>query len=282
MLAQFLAARSTWGYEGTLLLEQNTQRQFLTLVTRPGSVASLRRMHVPKGDATEHFPALGEIPGVDPCDIGDSYMASVEAGGTVAGLDTWRLTMRPRDNLRFGYIMDLDQESGLPLRVATFAPEGPVIERYEFATIRVSSAEAPSSVESATVEPLFSMGQLPPGFSKSTRFGSANHIVVSDGLATASVFLEPLPEALKSGEGTVRHGSTVTYTRGVRLPAAGWLITVIGEVPVNTARLLAASVRLPDRRLESMGDAQSQSRIDAQPPSESEPEFEQQPQAGTS
>jgi sigma-E factor negative regulatory protein RseB len=269
VLGQFLAARSTWGYEGTLLLEQNNQRQFITVAKQPGAQVSLRRMNVPQADSAQQFPVLGGVPGVDPCDIGDSYMVSLEAGATVAGLETWRLTMRPRDNLRFGYVMELDRQSGLPLRVVTITPEGQMIERYEFATIQVATAGSTPDSGMPSVEPTFTLGQLPPGFSLSPRYGAANQVVVSDGLATASVFLEPLPEALQSGEGTVRHGSTVTYTRGVRTTELGWLVTVIGEVPVNTARLLAASVRVPDPSPE------------AAPQPEAAPEPQSQPQSQT-
>jgi len=67
--------------------------------------------------------------------------------------------------------------------------------------------------------------------------------VVSDGLAMASVFVEPLPLSAPFGEGLVTHGATLTYTRGVRTAAGGMLISVLGEIPLVTARLLADAVR---------------------------------------
>ena len=41
----------------------------------------------------------------------------------------------------------------------------------------------------------------------------------------------------------VRDGSTVSYTRGMQLEGRPVLVTVIGEVPINTARMVADSVR---------------------------------------
>ena len=66
----------------------------------------------------------------------------------------------------------------------------------------------------------------------------------TDGFASFSVFLEPLGVAIKPGEGVEREGSTVAYTRGVVLQQRPVLVTVVGEIPTNTARMVADSVRL--------------------------------------
>jgi sigma-E factor negative regulatory protein RseB len=64
----------------------------------------------------------------------------------------------------------------------------------------------------------------------------------TDGLAAFSVFLEPLRGDIQPGEGMARQGSTTSYTRGMTLNDRPVLVTVIGEVPVNTARMVADSV----------------------------------------
>jgi sigma-E factor negative regulatory protein RseB len=66
----------------------------------------------------------------------------------------------------------------------------------------------------------------------------------TDGLASFSVFLERLSRPLKPGEGVERQGSTVAYTRGMQLQGEPVLVTVLGEVPTNTARMVADSVRM--------------------------------------
>ena len=65
-------------------------------------------------------------------------------------------------------------------------------------------------------------------------------LVASDGMASVTVFIEEQPRALTDGEGVVLRGSTLAYTRGT---ADNYLITVMGEVPVATARLLADAIR---------------------------------------
>jgi sigma-E factor negative regulatory protein RseB len=59
-----------------------------------------------------------------------------------------------------------------------------------------------------------------------------------------SVFLEQLPRELRPGEGLTRLGSSLSYTRGMHLADRPVLVTVIGEVPVNTARMVADSIRV--------------------------------------
>ena len=45
------------------------------------------------------------------------------------------------------------------------------------------------------------------------------------------------------GEGAVQHGSTVSYTRGISMRGQKVLVTVLGEIPLTTARLVADAVR---------------------------------------
>ena len=82
-----------------------------------------------------------------------------------------------------------------------------------------------------------------PGYFLLSEDADRGVFVVSDGLATASIFVEPLPPGAPVGEGAVIEGATLTYTRGIRSAAGGLLISVLGEVPVVTARLLADAVR---------------------------------------
>ncbi len=246
VLDQFLSAKHSYSYSGTLLLEQNNQRKFLTASSAPGSEVTLRQMNSPTPAARERFPLPGSSPGLDACDIGVSYRVAVEIGAAVAGRPTQRLTIRPRDRLRFGYIMDIDTGTGLPLRVVTATPDGQMIERYEFATIEVTDILTPASEVSGTDAtsvadaPPLPLTRLPDGFKVAN--SRPGQIVVTDGLATASLFVSALPTDLAPGEGTVRQGSTLTYTRGFAQAGSQYLVTVIGEVPVNTARLLAMAV----------------------------------------
>lgn len=199
------------------------------------------------------------------CGISGHYQFSVLEGERIAGRKAVRIVIEPRDMYRYGYVMELDKETGLLLKERTIGRGDKVLERFQFANISYTSENIPTdSVDvehhanhpapqgHAGIEPsadhfpaaLWNPGWLPKGFmSTEDASDSDRRRTYTDGLAVFSVFLEILPRDIQPGEGVVRHGGTTSYTRGMRMGGKPALITIIGEVPVNTARMVADSVR---------------------------------------
>ena len=86
-------------------------------------------------------------------------------------------------------------------------------------------------------KPVWRVAWLPDGFRPVRAAGNRLHF--SDGLATFSVFVEPSGAAAMP-DMTTTVGGTVVITR--RVKNTGPQITVVGEVPVRTARRVAESV----------------------------------------
>ncbi|MHA7817111.1 MAG: MucB/RseB C-terminal domain-containing protein [Pseudohaliea sp.] len=196
------------------------------------------------------------------CGLAGHYRISTAPGERVAGRQSVRLLLQPRDMYRHGYVFELDRESAVLLKGTIVGAGGRALERFQFASVKVGAvapgaSEGPAAVVHRAAHPHpatpeagptaglhWVPGWLPAGF-VATDGAGANSLRRSytDGMATFSVFVERLREPLRPGEGVVREGSTVSYARGLTLGTAPVLVTVLGEIPVNTARMVADAVR---------------------------------------
>jgi len=207
----------------------------------------------------EQLLRLGAPRQQDHCGIAGQYRLIVADGERVAGRNAVRIIIEPRDMYRFGYVIDLDRETGLLLKSQTVSHGHKALETIQFAHISYATdvpvvgdavvlheAQHPHpqspAVNSAVVR-AWSLGWLPRGFAATdSSLGILGRRTYTDGLAVFSVFLEDLDRQIHPGEGLVRVGGTTIYTRGMLIAGQPVLVTVIGEVPVNTARMVADSV----------------------------------------
>jgi sigma-E factor negative regulatory protein RseB len=68
--------------------------------------------------------------------------------------------------------------------------------------------------------------------------GQAVHMVFSDGLASVSVFIEPLNDGVQVGLGPLASGAINIYKRSVN----GHLVTALGEVPERAVKLIGDAI----------------------------------------
>ena len=202
---------------------------------------------------------LGEDLQAGRCGIAEHYRFSVTAGDRVAGRKAVRVLIEPRDMYRYGYVMELDRSTGLLLKTMTLGRGHKVLEKFQFADLSYDE-NLPQGVEIDVIHHAehavpgqrgagnhlsrpWQVSWLPRGFTTTdTPAKKAGRRTFTDGLAVFSVFMEELDREIKPGEGVARTGSTTSYTRGMRLMDQPVLVTVVGEVPVNTARMVADSV----------------------------------------
>ena len=92
--------------------------------------------------------------------------------------------------------------------------------------------------------------RLPPGFRMTLRSaqsmpgatGPVEHLVFSDGLASVSVFVESAVEGKSPMSGPARVGSSSAFSTTV----GGHQVTAVGEVPPETVRVIASSLKADD------------------------------------
>jgi len=192
------------------------------------------------------------------CGIASHYRLGMADGERVAGRRTVHITVTPRDMYRYGYELELDRQTALLLKASTVGRGDKILERFQYADVSFAEGDArdsgvdvvhqaahPHAGEDASAGLGVDWGLrwVPAGFmATDDSSGDSARRTYTGGLAVFSVFLERLAATMPSGEGVVRQGSTTSYTRGIQLDGQPILVTVIGEVPVNTARMVADSV----------------------------------------
>ncbi|MEH6586460.1 MAG: MucB/RseB C-terminal domain-containing protein [Halioglobus sp.] len=194
------------------------------------------------------------------CGVAEHYRFSVTDGERVAGRNAVRIVIAPNDMYRYGYVMELDRRTGLLLKTATIGRGNKVLEKFQFADLSYKGKdpegaevnlvhEAQHPVPGAEPQPrgakhAWGVNWLPKGFmATDSQPVKAGRKTFTDGLAVFSVFIEELDREIRPGEGVVHAGSTTSYSRGLALSGEPVLVTVVGEVPVNTARMVADSVK---------------------------------------
>ncbi|MFK7975579.1 MAG: MucB/RseB C-terminal domain-containing protein [Halioglobus sp.] len=204
--------------------------------------------------------ALGANLEAGSCEITQHYRFRMASNERVAGRDAVRVRVEPRDMYRYGYQLSLDAQTGLLLKTVVVSTKKRALEKFQFANVSFQS-QADSLVEvdvshtaghpdpngagSDLLAPLpWNVTWVPDGFvATDSATGRASRRTYTDGLAVFSVFLEYIDGEIPPGEGLVRNGGTTSYTKGLTLDGHALLVTVIGEVPVYTVRMVAESIR---------------------------------------
>jgi sigma-E factor negative regulatory protein RseB len=261
-------------YQGVVTLQREGELQVMQVSHSVGDGRSAERLTELTGQGAQierrahpldcihpgdQLLRLGTLLQTGDCGIAERYRFSVAEGERVAGRDALRINIEPRDMYRFGYAMELDRETGILLKSRTIGNGQQVLETMQFANISyegnippvsdvkvIHEAQHPhpdSPSAYGALERAWEIRWVPRGF-RATDFplGISGRRTYTDGLAVFSVFMEDLDVEMRPGEGLVRRGGTTVYTRGMLLAGRPVLVTVLGEVPVNTARMVADSV----------------------------------------
>ena len=217
-------------------------------------------VRIDKQSAQRNFPGL--LP-AQLKELTENYAIRRGDSERVAGFDCQVLILDPRDNMRYGHKLWIDSQTGMLIKARTFDARNEVMEQFAFIQLKIGGNIDRASVRSkfagktaswrvedaaATSANLaqsgWSIRSSPPGFRKimemkRTLGGNAGvgHIVLSDGLAAISVFIEPSGARVSHPEHS-RQGAINVYVRQL----AGHRITVVGEAPAESVRYVANAV----------------------------------------
>lgn len=204
---------------------------------------------------------LEEIMGAD-----SVYRVRLLGTGRVAARHARIIEILPLDEYRYGRRLWLDRDTGMLLRSVVFAPDGSVVEKLSFVEIELGASIDDSELESdlenpsevtryqigntadrdfeSSKTPLWLPESLPKGFQLASvgRGGSGEqrfeHLLFSDGLSSFSIYVE-FDRSAAIAEQVEARGAMHIYTGSID----GNLVTVVGEVPAPTVRMIGRHLR---------------------------------------
>ncbi len=191
-----------------------------------------------------------------------SYDPVVTGRNRIAGLPVQVVRLAPKDPSKYGFVLWLEQASGLLLRLDLIDEGGNLVEQFMGVDLRVmpepsswllalDKVTLPRAVttEQAYQAPQQELGWAPGWLPKGFRVMSTDrhplvgtgemvdYMMVSDGLVDVSIYLSA-PES-GMGEQLVRQGATSLLRL---LNDHKVEVTVVGEVPAQTAQRIAESL----------------------------------------
>ncbi|MBB5020168.1 sigma-E factor negative regulatory protein RseB [Chitinivorax tropicus] len=209
------------------------------------------------------FPAL--LP-EDPSDIANLYHFKKKDAERVAGIDSAVLMMEPKDSLRYARKLWYDPVSGLLLRIGTYNSRQEPVEKFSFIQLDIGGqadrkALKPRFANKIPLKPSemtvadndngradagFEIRPMPPGYRLiqegkrllGHRNVQVSHLMVGDGMAAISVFVEPVQVPNKTSSMMVNQGAINIYTRYTNDSR----ITALGDVPEAALKLIGSSV----------------------------------------
>ena len=253
------------------VVEDGTQLEILALLNGPrrdilrrGNVVSyIEPEYAPYSIRAAHIS--GPIPAIfsgDIANLEESYDFISVGRNRVLGRAAQLIRIVSKDTHRLGHWLWLDQETGLPLKLAIVTRQGQLLEQVQFTHLEITdspveslnqlhSADLPQVIdtpEKTLAKPLaWQVNWLPTGFKqiKADRHRIAQtkqpveFMMFSDGLVEVSVYVGKSQDAQRPVD-FVKDGATVALNQVVE----GFEISVVGKIPSKTAKVIADSIEL--------------------------------------
>lgn len=191
-----------------------------------------------------------------------SYVARVGMLDYVAGRQAQIVELIPKDAYRYSYKIWTDTEYGLLVKMTLLNDKTETLEQIAFQELSMlnshdlnwfqpkidisknyvmEEAAMPSRVHTNWI-----VAELPPGYIKvdhvellvSGKTTPINQMIFSDGIASVSLFIEPIQKGMRPKMGHKLVGSTNICANVID----GYQIIVVGEVPLATVQQISKAV----------------------------------------
>ncbi len=201
-------------------------------------------------------------------DLSENYGITRGEVERVGGYSCQTISLEPKDRMRYGHRLWADVNTGMLLKAKTFNEKREVVEQFAFTQLQIGGnigrdrlkshfskesrgwrIEDSGATSVRLADAGWSLRAKPAGFRTITEMirtlgntSGVGHMVLSDGLAAVSVFIEPAAgRSPLSQTGLVRQGATNVYVKSV---GNHW-VTVVGEAPAESVKYIADAVEYP-------------------------------------
>jgi sigma-E factor negative regulatory protein RseB len=257
-------AQSVRSFEGVVVFMHDGRFDAVRVVHRPGDagyqqVASLsglpralfrdaRETRIEASGQARRLPSIAiAAQAFDAERIGDSYRIRQASEERIAGFQARVIDAVARDDVRHSQRLWINPDNGLLLGVALIGPRRETLQQVMFTSLVVDprASQAGDAVAAAANPEAALPVRPPPGFRLiGERIdGTRRSLILSDGLAMITLYLEPRADALDRLT-TLRRGATQLASRQLGRQRA----VVVGEVPLATA------VDLANRAAQALND----------------------------
>ena len=267
LLRMWQSGRQT-NYQGVFTYQQGSQLDSFRVAHRVENGKEfeyLSRLNGIREDVVRpgnplHCKRVGESLVEQGADMAHLYRYTPAGEERIAGRRAHKLLLEPKDFMRNGYRLWLDDESGLLLKAEVVSRvNGRLLERFQFVDLNIGDPTEeqgklageqlpvdllPCDGEQGIVSGRWQIDQLPKGFvlSDVRQWQNGEKLLYSDGMASFSVFVEPADTAMADYHGV--RGATVLYVNYMQdVEKRLYSVSVVGEIPMPLAKRLAHSVR---------------------------------------
>ena len=195
-----------------------------------------------------------------------NYEFKIVDGSRVAGRQTQKIVITPKDNMRYGHHLWVDKETGLLLKTHLLNEKARKLEQFMFTQINFFDQIPPSwlmpavsgkdfnwyeaespKADSAKKKTGWMVANLPKGFMpdmQKKHMAPKNgmpveHMVFTDGLSSISVFIEKDMKGEDNLMGSSHMGAVHAHGHKVN----GHHVTVVGEAPLVSIKMISKSVK---------------------------------------
>ena len=192
-----------------------------------------------------------------------SYEYIILGKDRIAGKKAIAVRMISKDEFRYSYIVWIDLDSYLPLRLDIINQANLILEQTMVVSLNVSEMPDPwlEKLSNQITPEVFHLSQnniadtsewqldwLPIGFKviKDDQHklmmqdsDPVSYLMLNDGIVTVSVYISNKHSLLMENKNIIQRGATLIYTKQEENAE----INIIGEVPVSTAEKIAASIK---------------------------------------